>query len=125
MQLMEMVQQVLLNIQNLKKDTEGRCIFFSIDEFTLGNVYLHSGTDAVSRDSRERYCSEVLPQLLINRKEIGCVGGDWNSITDKNDCTRNPDSKMSPSLKQLIQVFDFKDSYRSLYPTQTTYSNHQ
>ena len=111
-------------VQNLKKDTEGRCIFFSIDELTLGNVYLHSGTDAVSRGGREKYCSEVLPQLLINRKEVGCVGGDWNSITDRNDCTRNPDSKMSPSLKHLIQVFDLKDSYRSLYPTQAAYSRY-
>ena len=111
-------------VENLKMDTEGRAIIFSIDKLTLGNIYLQSGTDAISRGKRETYCSEIIPQLLLNCQESGCLGGDWNNITDKNDCTRNPDSKMSPSLKRLIQVFSLKDTFRSLYPDKSVFSRY-
>ena len=97
---------------------------FDIDGLTFGNIYLHSGTDAISRGNRERYCSEVIPQLLLNRQVFGCIGGDWNSITDKKDCTRNPDSKMSPSLKRMINVFELKDSFRHLHPNSEEYSRY-
>ena len=97
-------------VENVKMDTEGRAIIFSVDKLTLGNIYLHSGTDAISRGERENYCSEILPQLLLNCQEAGCLDGDWNCITDKNDCTRNPHSKMPSSLKRLIQVYSLKDS---------------
>jgi hypothetical protein len=38
--------------------------------FTCGNFYLHSGKDSTSRAGRERYCSEVIPQLLIHHKVL-------------------------------------------------------
>ena len=111
-------------MENMKMDTEGRAVVFDIDGLTFGNIYLHSGTDAISRGNRERYCSEVIPQLLLNRQVFGCIGGDWNSITDKKDCTRNPDSKMSPSLKRMINVFELKDSFRHLHPNSEEYSRY-
>ena len=111
-------------VENMKMDTEGRAVVFDIDGLTFGNIYLHSGTDAISRGNRERYCSEVIPQLLLNRQVFGCIGGDWNSITDKKDCTRNPDSKMSPSLKRMINVFELKDSFRHLHPNSEEYSRY-
>ena len=86
-------------VENIKMDTEGRALIFDINKTTFGNIYLHSGTDAVARGNRERFCSEIIPQLLVNRQDYGSIGGDWNDITDKKDCTKNPDSKMSPCLK--------------------------
>ena len=56
------------NVENLKMDTEGRAIRFNIDQLTLGNIYLHSGTDSQSRESRENFCSETIPQLLHNHQ---------------------------------------------------------
>ena len=111
-------------VENIKMDTEGRAILFDINKITFGNVYLHSGTDAVSRGNRERFCSEIIPQLLVNRQDYGNIGGDWNNITDKKDCMRNPDSKMSPCLKRMISVFNLKDSYRHLYSQDEIYSRY-
>ena len=83
--------------ENIKLDTMGRAIFFDIERVTLGNVYLPSGTDGVSRGLRESYCSETIPQLLVNKKENGCWGGDFNCILKSIDCTHHPEAKKSPS----------------------------
>ena len=61
-----------LTADNIKTDTIGRAIFFDIGNTTFGNVYLHSGTDGLSRGARENFCSERLPQLMLNCKENGC-----------------------------------------------------
>ena len=112
------------NVENIKMDTQGRAIFFTIEKMTFGNLYLHSGTDAQSRGNREHFCSESVPQLLVNCQELGCIGGDFNCITRAEDCTRHPESKMSPSLKRLIQTFNMKDSFRSLHPDSRLYSRY-
>ena len=52
------------------------------------------------------------------------MGGDLNSITEKIDATTHPAAKMSPSLKRLIQTFNWKDSYRHLHPSDTQYSRY-
>ena len=103
-------------------DTLGRAIFFNIEDITLGNVYLQSRTDGVSRGARENYCSEILPQLLMNRKNSGCWGGDINCVTKPIDCTHHPEAKLSPCLARLINTFSQVDSYRALYPTSKTFS---
>ena len=109
-------------VSNLKCDTEGRAIIFSIGDLTLGNVYLKSGTDNISRNHRETYCSETIPQLLVNCKDAGNISGDWNCITDKEDCTKHPEAKMSPCLKRLIKLFNLKDAFRSLHPDAANFS---
>ena len=108
--------------ENIKMDTGGRAIFFDIENLTFGNVYLQSGTDGNSRGSREQYCSETIPQLLVNCKENGCWGGDLNCITDLKDCTSNPASKKSPSLSRLIRTFSQTDSFRSIHPDDQVFS---
>ena len=52
-------------------DTQGRAIFFDIENITLGNIYLQSGTDGQSRGQREQYSSETIPQLLVNTRDAG------------------------------------------------------
>ena len=105
-------------------DTSGRAIVFNIGEITLGNFYGHSGTDARSRSSRENLFSEVVPQLLINRKQVGCIGGDWNCKVEKIDATVNPESKISNTLKRVIKVFDMSDSFRSIHPKDKIFSRY-
>ena len=109
--------------ENIRMDTEGRAIFFNIEDFTIGNIYLPSGTDGVSRRARENYCSEILPQLLVNRRATGLLGGDFNCITKPIDCTHHPESKHSPCLTRLINTFSLVDSYRSVFPNSLTYSH--
>ena len=111
-----------LSPENIRFDLEGRVIVFDIGQFTTANIYLHSGTDSTSRAGREHYCCDVLPQLLINIKEIGCAGGDLNCIVDKKDATNHPEAKMSKALQRLIKLKDWQDSYRTLHPEAITFS---
>ena len=71
-----------------------------------------------------QFYAEVVPQLLINRKQMGCIGGDLNCIIDKKDATNHPDAKMSNSLKRVTKVFSMKDSFRSLYPKVEAFSRY-
>ena len=97
---------------------------FDTGELTLSNIYLHSGTDGPSRQGRERVCSEVLPNLLLNSKPSGIFGGDFNCIVKKNDATHNPESKMSRCLERLVKLKDWKDSFRALHPQAEEYSRY-
>ena len=72
---------------NVLFDTKGRAIIFDIGGITLGNLYLPSGCDSLSKAEREEYSAVIIPQLLLNRQDSGCIGGDFNSILDKQDCT--------------------------------------
>ena len=111
-------------VENIRCDSEGRIIIFDIGDITVGNIYLHSGTDARSRAGREQSCCEVLPALLLNTKETGCIGGDFNCIVDKKDATNYPESKMSKGLQRLIKLKSWQDSFRSLYPSSETFSRY-
>ena len=90
--------------ENIRCDSEGRVIIFDLAGMTFGNIYLHSGTDASSRAGRENYCCEVLPMLLMNTNDTGCIGGDFNCIVDKKDATNYPESKMYRGLRRLIKL---------------------
>ena len=76
------------------------------------------------KNLRENYAAQVLPQLLINCKDAGVVGGDWNCIISESDATKNAAQKMSNSLKRLVKNFDWKDSFRSLYPHAKQFSRY-
>ena len=108
----------------MRCDTSGRAIIFDIGGVTFGNFYAHSGTDARSRSSRENFCAEVVPQLITNTRQAGCIGGDWNCITAKADATKNPEAKLSNSLKRVVNTFDMTDSFRTLHPKAKAYSRY-
>jgi exonuclease III len=111
-------------LESVFLDSNGRAIVFNIGPITLANLHLPSGTDSPSKNSREKYFSEILPQLLLNRLDAGLIVGDMNCIFDKSDCTHHPDAKMSPSLARMVKTFDMKDSYRSLNPSTQVYSHY-
>ena len=113
-----------LEAENIVMDKEGRVIIFEVGGITCGNLYIHSGTDSMSKNRRENYFSEVVPQLLINHRQQGFIGGDFNSIIDKEDATHNPESKISTSMKRLVKTFKWSDSFRSLHPRSKAYSRY-
>ena len=94
---------------------------YDIGNLTIGNIYLHSGTDSKSKTGRENL-SEILPNLLINSKVNGYVWGDFNSIVDKRDATHHPEQKMYRCLDRLKSNKNWKDSFRFLYPAKLDYS---
>ena len=108
---------------NVLFDTKGRAIVFDIGSITLANIYLPSGSDALSKAEREEYSAVTLPQLLLNRQDSGCLGGDFNCILNKQDCTHLASTKMSPCLAQLVQTFNMRDSFRSLHPNASSFSH--
>ena len=110
--------------QNVILHESGRVIILDIGTFTIGNVYLPSGTDNESRSKRESFCGEILPTLLVNAKECGILGGDWNNIVDKQDCTHHAESKLSPCLKRTVAAFNWTDSFRRLYPDKVCFSRY-
>ena len=58
----------------------------TICDITIGNFYVFSGTDGLSRNKRENFLAEV-------------ILSDLNSIIDKKD------AKMSPSCRRLVSTF--------------------
>ena len=113
-----------LSVEDIILHHSGRLIFFNIGGVTFGNIYLPSGTDGPSRHGRENFCGETIPNLLINSKQSGIVGGDWNNIISKEDCTRHPEAKLSPCLKRLVSTFHWSDSFRHLHPSTRNYSHY-
>ena len=105
-------------------DTEGRLIVFDVNNITFGNVYFPCGNDQEMRRKRENYAAEILPQLLVNAKDAGAVGGDWNCILEDKDATKNPSQKVSKGLKRLVKTFKWVDSYRELFPHSAIYSRY-
>jgi len=86
------------NISNINLDIDGKVIIFDIENITIGNIYLPSGT--------------------------GLIGGDWNCILNKEDATNYPEQKLFPSLVRLVKTFSFQDSYRILYPSRKCFSRY-
>ena len=109
-------------VDNIILHHSGRIIVLNIGDLTLGNVFLLELM--VSAGQVENLCAEVIPTLLINSKVDGMIGGDWNNIICKKDCTRHPEGKMSPSLKRVANTFSWKDSFRSLHPDSISFSRY-
>ena len=113
-----------LDYRNVRCDTSGRAIVFDIGEVSFGNLYGHSGTDGQSRANRENFYAEIVPNLFMNSKQHGCLGGDLNMIIDKQDATTNPESKISSTFKRLARSFNWTDSFRILHPTDQQFSRY-
>ena len=90
----------------------------------MGQFISPVGSDANSRAKRENYFGEIIPQLLVRRLKQGAAGGDLNSIICLNDSTRNPQSKISLSCRNLVRAFEWTDSFCELYPRVDQYSRH-
>ena len=110
--------------ENFKTDSNGRVLAFNIGNITFCNVYMHSGNDPIMKNGRENYAAEIIPQILINAKDCGCVGGDWNAIIDNRDATKNVNQKQSKCLKRLVNNFSWVDSFRHLYPNTQQFSRY-
>ena len=107
-------------IENLFLHPSGRILCFDIEDLTLVNVYLPSGSEA--KQDRENLIGQDIPNLLLHRRK-GLVGGDWNAITAPIDCTNLPDPKMSPNLKKLIKISGWSDTFRTLHPKKVAFSH--
>ena len=62
-----------LEYNNVHFDTSGRAIIFDIGEVTFGNMYAQSGSDGLSRSTRESFFAETVPNLLLNSKPMAAL----------------------------------------------------
>ena len=53
-----------------------------------------------------------LSNLLLYKKENGIIGGDFNSITEKQDSLLHPDPKLSKCFWKVIKLYNLCDSFR-------------
>ena len=109
--------------ENVIKDSEGRLISVDVENMSLVNVYLHSGTDQSSKNEREDYISNI-PNILLYKKRDGLFGGDMNSIVDKKDALNYPEQKTSKCFKKLMNIYKMSDSYRNIYPHSKQFSRY-
>ena len=65
----------------------------------------------------------MLPQLLLNRKESGIGGGDFNSVMDSVDSNSSSVNKCT-NLGELVKTFNMKDCYRELMPKGRDFSRY-
>ena len=82
----------------------GRVIIFDIPDLqvTAENVYYPCGMDQETKASREEFSAKILPELLVNSLQYGCMGGDWNCIIAKRYDSHNPEIKISQSIRNLV-----------------------
>ena len=113
-----------LSITNEIYHPTGRFLSFDVGDFSFINVYLPSGTDSPTKVARENLLGEDLPNILLHSKQSGILGGDFNCLSMKVDTTQNPEQKISPNLKKLITIKNWKDTFRLLYPDQPVYSHY-
>ena len=116
-----MLVRRIFSYENVIMDTDGRLICLDINNVTITNLYLLSGTDHASKTARENYIDNI-PNYLLYKKENGIIGGDLNSIVDKKDSLNYPEQKISKCFKKLISLYDLTDSYRELYPHSKMFS---
>ena len=112
-----------IDFTDVHKDDQGRIIIFNAAGCTWGNIYLPLGNNrgpagppGNPRTLRENYSANIIPHLMCRRLEQGAAGGDFNCVISPIDCTKNFQNKVSPSLRKLVSAFNWKDSYRTLFP---------
>ena len=111
-------------IKNIVFDTTGRIILFDIDGLTLGNFYLPAGLDGDSRRNRESMLADIIPNLIINKRDSGIMLGDWNCIIHRKDSTKNQEAKTSQNLKKLAKIHNLKDVHQELHPNSVEFSRY-
>ena len=73
----------------------------------LVNVYAPSGAER--KQEREVFFNIDLPQLLLETPSMMLIGGDFNCVLAKTDCTGN--FNYSRALHALIRGFDLIDMW--------------
>ena len=107
-----------LEYDNVKMDTGGRLICYDLTDLNItgSNIYLQCGVLKEHRDSRDLYCSKIIPEIFHNRKHANFITGDWNNIVNRMETTRNAENKISNVTQKMLSTFSLVDSYRQIFP---------
>ena len=92
-----------IDVLNSESDVNGYVISakckYSNSTIQLVNIYAPSGSN--KKAIREELFQNELLYFLRNNTKNLVIGGDWNSITSKRDCSNQETDLVSPALTQL------------------------
>ena len=111
-----------IKLTNIQRLPSGRGIAGWWDECFLINIYAPSGT--ARQKERDDFFRSELPYLLQQAPHEFILGGDFNCVTHREDCTGIP--HLSKPLNTLINTFQLTDAWNSTRPTHgyTHYTPH-
>jgi exonuclease III len=96
-----------LTLHNIVRLPSGRGIAAEFQGLWLVNVYAPSGAE--KKQERETFFNIEVPQLLLETPSRMLLGGDFNCVLAKTDCTGN--FNYSRALHTLIRGFDLIDMW--------------
>ena len=109
-----------IEVKNVKIIPGGRIIAFDIDDTTLFNIYLPSGTAA--KAEREEMVGSLLSNMMLDAGHRGIAMGDFNCLDNALDATHSAEQKISSSLKRFTKIHSWQDCYRKLHPNSRAFS---
>ena len=101
----------------------GRILYARFREFSIINIYANSGNPG--RLERNIMFSETLPRNLKPRNILPIIMGDFNCIINACDTTENYVQKQCIPLKDLVNLFKYKDSFNHVNPGIQEYTYHR
>ena len=86
-----------------------------VGQMVVINLYAASGRQG----SRERqvFFGETVERLVRSySRNLPVILGDFNCILENEDAANNPQQKKCEALRQLINLYNYVDIYRKVYP---------
>ena len=88
------------------------------------NCYVPSGSN--NKRERKEFFTELFLHLLnVGGGKLPVCAGDFNSVVEPIDTTRNFQAKHSEVFKRLVSQAQYSDCFRSLHPTAWEYTFHR
>ena len=93
---------------------EERLMCLMVGQMVVINLYAASG-----RQGRERqvFFGETVERLVRSySRNLPVILGDFNCILENKDAANNPQQKKCEALRELINLYNYVDIYRKVYP---------
>lgn len=104
-------------------DPSGRILSVVVNEVNYINIYAHSGSDK-KRERDELFTEGLSVHLNKPGTAYTMLGGDFNCILEAND-SLGLNKNFSNGLKNLVELFQFKDVAKSLKVHRFTFHRNQ
>ena len=98
----------------------GQIMKIVTESMTIYNIYGPSGNQ--NQDMRREFFGITMLGLLQQEERQPILMGDWNCITRHQDTESNPQRKISPELKQLLQYYKYTDCHIHVNGDQVSYT---
>lgn len=94
-------------ISNVLLEPNGRIVSLVVNGVNFINVYGHSGSN-YRRECNDLFTNLIAVHLSKQDAAISVIGGDFNCVLENGD-SRGPTKNYCAGLKNLVDLFSFKD----------------